>query len=98
MFSQSMQEHIYRFEYTKLGTCVANTQALCITQRRKGLLRVARFFVVQYTKTENIPQNIPKCHKIYQMDGNMIKMAIKFASSFQCKTPPKNLPKLGFLV
>jgi hypothetical protein len=47
----------------------------------------------KYTKW---PQNIPKCHKIYQNVRKIYQMSIKFTSIFHCKTL-KNLPKVGFL-
>jgi hypothetical protein len=50
------------------------------------LVRVARFFLLQHTKTG---ENIPNYHKIYQT-------AIKYAI-FNYKTLP-NLPKSEFLV
>jgi hypothetical protein len=43
-------------------------------------------------------ENIPKCHKIYQMAGKLTYIiAIKYTSIFHCKTLP-NLSFLGFLV
>jgi hypothetical protein len=63
-------------------------------------IRVARFFLTQYTKTvkkrqtyQNItkwPWNIPDDNKIFQM-------TVKYTNMFLCKAL-QNLPKLGFLV
>jgi hypothetical protein len=57
--------------------------------------RVARFFLLQLTKTgENVPNDhrlhIPQCHKIYQG-------AVTY-SSFIYSEALENLPKLDFLV
>jgi hypothetical protein len=62
--------------------------------------RVARFFLVQNTKTG---KNIPNYHKLYQIsikynkDHKMDQVSIKYINMFQCKTL-QNLPKFGFLV
>jgi hypothetical protein len=71
--------------------------------------RVARFFLVQHTKTgENVPndhtyvkyttwpQNIPHGHKIYQMVVKREQIGIKCIDIFHCKIL-QNLPKFGFL-
>jgi hypothetical protein len=58
---------------------------------------VARFFLVQNTKTG---KNIPNYHKIYQSVSNGRKidqMVIKYTKIAHSKTL-QNLPKLGFLV
>jgi hypothetical protein len=57
--------------------------------------RVARFFLVNYTKPgKNVPNGhklcIPNVCKIFQL-------AIKYSNSFQSEAL-QNLPKLGFLV
>jgi hypothetical protein len=52
--------------------------------------RVARFYIIQYTKRDNInkrPHNIPNCHKAYQTTIKDIKMFN--SKAFQ------NVPKLG---
>jgi hypothetical protein len=90
--------------------------------------RVARFFLVKYTKTgtiyqmttkfnkmkfnipnglkENWPnilkidqmgENIPNNHNLFEMDSTCDQMAIKYTNIFHCKTL-QNLPKLVFLV
>jgi hypothetical protein len=63
-------------------------------------IRVARFFLVQYTKMgvkyTKLPQNIPDIHRIYQMAVKRPN-SIKYTSIFHCKTLQK-LPKLRFLV
>jgi hypothetical protein len=62
--------------------------------------RVARFFLVQNTKTG---KNIPNYHELYQIsikynkDHKMDQVSIKYINMFQCKTL-QNLPKFGFLV
>jgi hypothetical protein len=67
---------------------------------RKAAVRVARFVLVQNTKTG---KNIPNYHELYQMsikykkDRKMDQVSIKYANIFHCKTL-QNLPKFGFLV
>jgi hypothetical protein len=54
--------------------------------------RVARFFLVQHTKTGKIYQNDLK---IYQNCLKIYQMALKFTNIFHCKII-RNLPKLYF--
>jgi hypothetical protein len=64
-------------------------------------IRVARFFLVQNTKTGKIyqlPQNIPNGHKKFPMAIKYVdQMVIKYTKIFHSKTF-QNLHKLGFLV
>jgi hypothetical protein len=61
---------------------------------------VARFFLVQNTKTG---KNVPNYHELFQMPINITKnrkmdqVSIKYTNIFQYKTLP-NLPKFRFLV
>jgi hypothetical protein len=60
--------------------------------------RVARFFNVQYTKTEKIYPLIiiyPKATKYVPHSRKIDQMAIKCSNIFHCKTL-QNLPELGF--
>jgi hypothetical protein len=73
--------------------------------------RVARFFLVQYTKTGNgyqiitkytkVPQNIPKrphnLPKDHKIYHKMLSMAIHIPTFFHSMVL-KNIPELGFLV
>jgi hypothetical protein len=61
------------------------------------MCRVARFFLVQHTKTG---KNMPINHKIYQVATKCRKidqLAVKYTDIFHCKSL-KNSTKLGFLV
>jgi hypothetical protein len=68
--------------------------------------RVARFFLIQFTKTEKNLPNYPNGHKIYQMAVicmyvlqmaviTTFQMALKYSNTFYLKAL-QNLPKLGF--
>jgi hypothetical protein len=62
------------------------------------LARVARFFLVQHTKTENIYQMTTKYTKRPKSTPNGCKidqMSIKYTNIFHCKTL-KNYPNLDF--
>jgi hypothetical protein len=61
----------------------------------KNWTRVARFYLVQHTKTG---KNIPNHHKIYHVPEKYIdQMYIKYTNVFHCKTP-KIYPKIVFFV
>jgi hypothetical protein len=71
-----------------------------MTARGRLKIRVARFFLMQLTKTGKMYENN---HKIYQMASKytnshrMDQVVMKYTNIFYCKTL-KNLPKSGFLV
>jgi O6-methylguanine-DNA--protein-cysteine methyltransferase len=79
----------------------ANLQVPNLKSVQLMVARVARFFLVQNTKTgkcTKLPRTKPNVHKVYQKTVHkMDQVSIKYTDTLQCKTL-QNLPKFTVLV
>jgi hypothetical protein len=82
------------------SVCSTTIRNVCFYTYESGGCRIARLFLVKYTKSR---KKYTKIHQMtikytYLRNGNKIdQMSIQYNEIFHCKTI-HNLPKLGFLV